>query len=329
MEFRGADILSVTQFNLDALNHLFHIADKMQIYAKREKNTRVLEGAILGNLFCEPSTRTRLSFGSAFNLLGGEVRESTGTMDTSMSKGESLADTAKVISQYSDIICLRHSEPFSAQIFATSSDVPIINGGDGDNEHPTQALLDLYTIFRERNIGTADNISLALVGDLKYGRTAHSLVMLLSLYKNINIHLVPYTNLELPTKYLDILSNSGARISNHSSIEQGISNVDIIYSTRVQNERLQQQVFEQSLQINQHLFTKYCKPNTVLMHPLPRDNREGKAELDVDLNSNPNLAIFRQVQNGVTVRMALFALVLGVEAIAHKYEKSVPWFVKR
>lgn len=173
--FQGENILSVNQLDRDSIEHIFSIAKKMEPYAKKQKRTQVLNGAILANLFFEPSTRTRVSFGTAFNLLGGLVRETTGMQSSALTKGESLYDTARVISAYADAVAMRHPDAGSVAEFATGSDVPVINGGDGPNEHPTQALLDLLTIDRELSrFGTGiDNMHIALVGDLKYGRTVH------------------------------------------------------------------------------------------------------------------------------------------------------------
>ena len=176
-DFTGNHILSVNQFDREAIERAFSVAVSMQPYAKRQKRTTVLDGAILGNLFFEPSTRTRVSFGTAFNLLGGEVRETTGMSSSALAKGESLYDTARVLSGYSDIIAMRHPSAGSVAEFAEGSRVPVINGGDGANEHPTQALLDLFTIKRELefNGNGIDGLHIAMIGDLRYGRTVHSL----------------------------------------------------------------------------------------------------------------------------------------------------------
>ena len=175
MHFPGAHILSVNQFERADVEHLFDVADSMVPYAHRERMTKVLDGAILGNMFFEPSTRTRLSFGCAFNLLGGEVRETTDIKTSSISKGESLYDTARVISGYNDIIVMRHPQAGSVAEFARASRVPVLNAGDGPNEHPSQALLDLYTIRKELSGHgqSVEGMHIAMVGDLKHGRTVH------------------------------------------------------------------------------------------------------------------------------------------------------------
>jgi aspartate carbamoyltransferase catalytic subunit len=192
VNFTGAHILSINQFDRADIQRVFEVADAMEPYALRHKVTRVLEGAILGNMFFEPSTRTRVSFGAAFNLLGGNVRETTGFESSSITKGESLYDTARVLSGYSDVICMRHPAGGSVAEFAEGSRVPVINGGDGPNEHPTQALLDLYTIRKELHSKdrTIDGMRIAMIGDLKHGRTVHSLSKLLCVFSNIHVTLV-------------------------------------------------------------------------------------------------------------------------------------------
>jgi aspartate carbamoyltransferase catalytic subunit len=284
-------------------------------------------------MFFEPSTRTRISFGASFNLLGGNVREITEVGSSSLAKGESLADTAQVLSGYSDIIVMRHPENGSVRKFAEASRVPVINAGDGSNEHPSQALLDLYTIQKElsQNNKSLDSLRIALVGDLKYGRAVHSLCKILSLYSNVKLNLISPEELKLPKDILNQLNNSGAHVVQTENLEEGISEVDIIYVTRVQEERFNDKQdankYRGLLSLNQSIYTANCEPNTVIMHPLPRDSRSDANELDSDLYANPNLAIFRQADNGVVIRMAMFALVLGVEEKIKESSKPVNWKV--
>ena len=333
MDFSGNHILSIDQFDRSDIEKLFAVADKLEPFASKEKITRVLEGAILGNMFFEPSTRTRISFGASFNLLGGNVREITEVGSSSLAKGESLADTAQVLSGYSDIIVLRHPENGSVQKFADASRVPVINAGDGSNEHPSQALLDLYTIEKElsQNNKNLDNLRIALVGDLKYGRAVHSLCKILSKFSNVNMNLVSPGELRLPENLLNQLNEAGVSVIQTENLEEGISGVDIIYVTRVQEERFKNKEdankYRGLLSLNQSIYTANCEPNTVIMHPLPRDSRSDANELDRDLYENPNLAIFRQADNGVVIRMAIFALVLGVENKISETAKSVNWKV--
>lgn len=332
MNFTGAHILSIKQFEQADIQRIFDVADAMQPYALRHKVTRVLEGAILGNMFFEPSTRTRVSFGSAFNLLGGNVRETTGFESSSLTKGESLFDTARVLSGYSDVICMRHPQAGSVAEFSEGSRVPVLNGGDGANEHPTQALLDLYTIRKElRSKGrTIDGLRIAMIGDLKHGRTVHSLCKLLCLFKNISVCLVSPNELAMPDYIVEELRNAGHTVVVTDDLASSIGHIDIAYSTRIQEERFaskeEADIYRGRFRLNQTIYTQYCEPNTVIMHPLPRDSRVDANELDNDLNANPNLAIFRQADNGVLVRMALFALVLDVADQVEKYSHEVNWY---
>ncbi|MGI5308528.1 aspartate carbamoyltransferase [Rheinheimera sp. WS51] len=331
MSFTGEHILSVHQFDRDSIQQIFQIARNMAPYASRQKRTKVLEGAILGNLFFEPSTRTRVSFGCAFNLLGGEVRETTGMESSALAKGESLFDTARVISSYSDVIAMRHPQAGSVAEFALGSRVPVINGGDGANEHPTQALLDLFTIERELAASglTVDGMHIAMVGDLKHGRTVHSLSKLLCLFKNIRFTLIAPHALAMPDEITGAIETAGHQVTITDTLEGNLS-ADIVYQTRIQEERFSSKeeanLYRGKFRLNQQIYTRYCKSNTVIMHPLPRDSRSDANELDNDLNLNPNLAIFRQADNGVLVRMALFALTLGVADKVKDYECAVPWF---
>lgn len=336
MKFPGSHILSIGQFGRDDIETIFEVADRMRPYAHREKVTRVLDGAILGNMFFEPSTRTRISFGCAFNLLGGEVRETTGFESSAIAKGESLYDTARVLSGYSDVICMRHPEAGSVAEFAAASRVPVINGGDGPNEHPSQALLDLYTIQKElqhKGRDGIDGLRIAMIGDLKFGRTVHSLCKLLSAFSNIQIMLISPDELRMPEAIVEQLRESGAEVVESDTMEEGIRHVDIAYSTRIQEERFaskeEANLYRGRFRLNQSIYTRWCEPNTVIMHPLPRDSRQGAEELDNDLNDNPNLAIFRQADNGVLVRMALFALILDVADQVDRHARPVNWYTER
>ncbi|KMT66278.1 aspartate carbamoyltransferase [Catenovulum maritimum] len=330
-KFEGANILSVNQFDRESIEYIFRIADTMQPYAHRQKQTRVLDGAILGNLFFEASTRTRVSFGTSFNLLGGHVRETAGAGTSALSKGESLFDTARVLSSYSDVIAMRHPDIGSVAEFATGSRVPVINGGDGANEHPTQALLDLYTIKKEQQAHGAsiDGMHIAMVGDLKHGRTVHSLSKLLCLHKNIKFTFIAPKELAMPTDIVDKIVSAGHECVISEQLE-GHLDADIVYQTRIQQERFpteaEANLYRGRFRLNQAIYTQHCKSNTIIMHPLPRDSRADANELDNDLNLNPNLAIFRQADNGVLVRMALFALTLGVQDVVSKYETPVHWY---
>ena len=335
MDFNGSHILSIDQFDRSDIDQLFSVADDLEPYSLRKKVTRVLEGAILGNMFFEPSTRTRISFGAAFNILGGAVRETTEIGTSSLVKGESLIDTAQVLSGYSDIIVMRHPDEGSVKSFSEASRVPVINGGDGSNEHPTQALLDLYTIKKELEAQnkTIEGLRIALVGDLKFGRAVHSLSKILCLYEDVTINLISPKELKLPNSYIDLLTKAGVKITQSENLEEGITEVDIIYMTRIQEERFKNQSdakkYKGLLSLNKEIYTANSEPNTVIMHPLPRDSRKEANELDTDLYENPNLAIFRQTDNGVVIRMALFSLVLGVANQIHKTSRTVNWHASK
>ena len=335
MQFAGSHILSVQQFERADVERIFTVADQMEPYARRRRVTKVLDGAILGAMFFEPSTRTRVSFGSAFNLLGGEVRETTGFENSAIAKGESLYDTARVLSGYSDVIAMRHPAEGSVSEFAAASRVPVINGGDGSNEHPSQALLDLYTIQSElagRGRGI-DKLRIAMVGDLRHGRTVHSLSKLLCLFEGLQLVLVSPHELRMPAEIVETLRAAGHQVVESDVLEDSIAHVDIVYSTRIQEERFSTQeeadLYRGRFRLNQSVYTRHCEPNTVIMHPLPRDSRDNARELDDDLNDNPNLAIFRQTDNGVLVRMALFALILDVVDQVDSHARDVNWYTER
>jgi len=335
VEFIGRHVLSVDQFDRPGIDRVFAVADRMEPYALRRRVTRVLEGAILGNMFFEPSTRTRISFGCAFNLLGGDVRETAELKTSSLAKGESLFDTARVLSGYSDIIVMRHPEAGSVAEFAEASRVPVVNAGDGPNEHPSQALLDLYTIRKEMN-GRGrdiDGLRIALVGDLRYGRAVHSLLKLLALFERMSFNLVAPPGLEAPPDIVADLTHRGHQVASLDNLVAGIHHVDIVYVTRTQEERFPSQDdadrYRGLFRLNQAVYTENCEPNTVIMHPLPRDSRSQANELDPDLNENPNLAIFRQTDNGVLVRMALFALILDVADQVDDYARPVTWYTAK
>jgi len=335
MKFVGKHILSVSEFDRAAIERVFAVADQMEPYAQRKKATRVLEGAILGSMFFEPSTRTRVSFGCAFNLLGGEVRETTELKATSIAKGESFYDTARVLSGYSDVIVMRHQIEGSVAEFSEASRVPVINGGDGANEHPSQALLDLYTIRKElaAKNKSIDGLSISLIGDLRFGRAVHSLCKLLSLFKHIQFNLISPPELSLPDEYIIAMREAGHNVNQSTELQPNISSADILYVTRTQEERFPNQEeankYKGLFRLNQAVYTQFCEPNTVIMHPLPRDSREAANELDNDLNENPNLAIFRQTDNGVTIRMALFALILDVVNQVDAHAKPVNWYTAK
>jgi aspartate carbamoyltransferase catalytic subunit len=332
MDFAGTHILSVDQFDIGTVERLFEVTDRMLPYARRQRVTRALEGAVLGNLFFEPSTRSRLSFGAAFNRLGGHVRETTGFAFSSMAKGESIHDTSRVVSGYVDILVVRHPEEGAVGHFAAATNIPVINGGDGPGEHPTQALLDFYTLCRERDVrpSTLRGTTVAVVGDLKYGRTVHSLTKLLALERDIRFVCVAPPQLQIPDALAEELRVRGHRVERTSDLDDGIRDADVVYATRIQQERLPEGFVldgeQHKFAINAARYDKVCRPGTVLMHPLPRDSRNDPSELADDLNTHPALAIFRQTDYGIPIRMALFALVLGVADQVDDTARDATWF---
>lgn len=334
MQLKGSHFLSVDQLqHVDDIKAICDLAGRLEIISQRKKVTRVLEGAVLSNLFFEPSTRTRLSFGSAFNLLGGDVRDTTGFTFSSMAKGESIHDTSRCISGYADVLVVRHPDEGSVTQFAASSKVPVINGGDGIGEHPTQALLDVYTIIREHGQGhieALNNLSITMVGDLKHGRTVHSLTKLLSLFDNITFTFVAPPELSIPAYVLDIARSRGCRVIETDDLKSAVSGADIVYITCIQEERFPTKeaflAHAGKYSVNRAFYEIYCLKQPALMHPLPRDSRLALPEIDNDLNLHPKLAMFRQSDNGIPIRMALFCLILGVEEKVFENLKDVPWY---
>lgn len=332
MTLKGKHILSSAQFDLPLLGQLYTLADTLLPVARGAMTTDILHGAVLGSIFFEPSTRTRLSFDAAFMRLGGTVSHTTGVEFSSIVKGESLEDTARVVGGYMDALVVRHFEEDAIHRFAASTNIPVINGGNGSGEHPTQALLDLYTITSEfKRLGkNIDGCRIAMVGDLRYGRTIHSLVRLLSLYNNISFSLVAPRGLEMPAALIDAARAKGHRIHATTNLHDGITDCDIIYATRIQTERMSESEKEANkgvnFSINKKVLDHAGKKDAVIMHPLPRDSRAGANDLSSDLDGDERLAIFRQADAGIPVRMALFCMVLGVENHVAQTLKPASWF---
>lgn len=267
-------------------------------------NSDLLKGKILASLFYEPSTRTRLSFEAAMQRLGGNVITAEGLQFSSMYKGETIEDTILVACQYADIIAMRHPEEGSADKAAGVTTVPFINAGDGPGQHPTQALLDLYTIQKERN--TIDGLHIAMVGDLRYGRTVHSLSFLLGLYKDVKFTLISPKELTMPEKVTSFFKEKNIQFSETDDINEGLD-ADVLYVTRVQKERFNDEKEYERLKLKYIVDAKMIgKRNISILHPLPR-----VGEIATDVDALPNAAYFRQVHNGVAVRMALLALLMG------------------
>ncbi|MCJ7548141.1 MAG: aspartate carbamoyltransferase [Anaerolineae bacterium] len=303
----GQDIISVDQFDREKLSYLFHRAHEMREMVERVGSCDLLKGSILACLFYEPSTRTSASFIASMQRLGGSVIPITqGVQFSSVSKGESLPDTIRTLEQYSDVIVLRHPELGSSLRAAEAAHVPVINAGDGTGEHPTQALLDLFTIREE--LGTIDGLKIAMVGDLRYGRTVHSLTRLLMQY-DVSLRYVSPEMLRLPMSLMNQLIDRDIKVRETHDVSDVIENADVLYVTRVQKERFsdpsQYEEVKDCYRLTPEIMRR-AKSTTALMHPLPR-----VGEIDPALDDDPRAAYFRQVKNGMYVRMALLAAVLG------------------
>ncbi len=264
----------------------------------------LLGDKVLASLFYEPSTRTRLSFESVMHRLGGSVVTAEGIQFSSMYKGETIQDTISMASQYADIIVMRHPEQGSADKAVETATVPFINAGDGPGQHPTQGILDIVTIYKER--GTLDGINMTIVGDLKYGRTLHSMSFLLGLYSDVTFTLVSPDELKMPKKVTSYFDERGIKYTETDKLEDGLEG-DVIYMTRIQQERFADKSQYEKLKDSYILEAKHVKDKDItVMHPLPRVN-----EISTDVDALPNAAYFRQANNGVIARMALLAMMLG------------------
>jgi aspartate carbamoyltransferase catalytic subunit len=308
-DLTGRSIVSIHDLDRNDIELVLSEANCYEEYLITKQKFPKLNGSILATLFYEPSTRTRLSFESAMHRLGGSVISTPdGGKASSAVKGETIADTIRTVTGYADVIVQRHPAIGSAREAlraARGSNVPIINAGDGAGEHPTQALLDLYTIQKERK--TLDGLNITLVGDLKHGRTVHSLLQALCLW-NVNITLVSPDTLRMPVDLVGELAANGAKIRETYSLQEGARNADVIYMTRVQKERFETEQQYDALKNSFIIDADFMRhhPDVTLLHPLPRVD-----EITPEVDEFENAAYFRQAQNGVYVRMAILALVLG------------------
>lgn len=313
----GKDVLSVEQFSQEDLNRLFDVADRMKRIKETNGSTDILRGKILANLFYEASTRTDSSFSIAMKRLGGEVHNIVGVQFSSVSKGETLVDTVRVLSGYADVIVLRHPEKGSAllaaQAIRTQRDklslppVPLINAGDGIGEHPTQALLDVYTVTQK--LGRLDNLTIGLVGDLKHGRTVHSLAKLMSLYEGTKLIFISPPTLKMPEDLVQDLIEAGVTVTEGDEIRSVADHVDVLYVTRVQKERFDSEEAYKAVSSSYSVTPETVaamRPEAIIMHPLPR---VGEISEEVDMYAQA--VYFEQTTNGMYVRMALLAGVLG------------------
>lgn len=303
---KGKDILHANQFSKRDIDHLIKITSGFEKELKGKGSLPLLKGKILATLFYEPSTRTRFSFETAMQRLGGGVISMASAESSSAAKGESLADTARTISQYADAIVIRHPRIGSAKEAADAASVPVINAGDGAGQHPTQALLDIYTIHKE--LGSLNGLTASMVGDLKYGRTVHALVELLCLFK-ARLFFVSPAILRMPEEITSHLREKGIEVVETEDLAKAAAESQLIYMTRIQKERFADLSEYERLKGSYVIdgdFLKRLKKQTTIMHPLPRVD-----EIREEVDGYPGAAYFRQVKNGVFVRMALLAMILG------------------
>ena len=304
--FYGKDILSVKQFTRSDLEYIFGVAHEMRIMVEHVGTFDLLKGKILANLFYEPSTRTSSSFTSAMERLGGSVIPINEVRYSSVAKGESLPDTVRTLDCYADVIVLRHPEVGASALAAKYARKPIINAGDGVGEHPTQALLDLFTIVEE--LGDVDGLTVTMLGDLKYGRTVHSLARLLSLFR-VRINYVSPEILRMPAEIIAELKEKNIAQAESITLDAMLPETDVLYVTRVQKERFEDMADYEEVK-NAYIITpetmKLAKDRMILMHPLPR-----VGEIDMEVDSDSRAAYFRQMEYGLFVRMTLLAMVLG------------------
>ena len=298
---------SLVSINDLSKEEIFKVLDLAEEFEKNPSQ-KIMDGKVVATLFFEPSTRTRLSFESAVNRLGGRVIGFSEASSTSVSKGESLKDTILTVANYSDLIVMRHPVEGSARFASEVSPVPIINAGDGANQHPTQTMLDLYSIRKTQ--GTLNNQKIVMVGDLKYGRTVHSLLMAMSQFNASFVFIAP-KELQMPQEYKLFLKESGLKYEEHTDLAENIKDADIVYMTRVQKERFSDPMDYEKVK-NAYILRNHMlegtKENMRVLHPLPRVN-----EINIDVDDSNKAYYFTQALNGVYARMAIMASILGLK----------------
>jgi len=300
---KNKSLVSIHDITKEDYKKILDLAEKFEANPRR----RILEDYVVATIFFEPSTRTRLSFESAASRLGAKVVGFSDVASSSVKKGESLKDTILMVSNYSDVIVMRHPKEGSARYASEVSPIPVINAGDGANQHPTQCLLDLYSIRKTQK--KLENLNIAFVGDLKYGRTVHSLVIALTNY-NTTFHLVSPEELKLPSSVKRYIKEKNLTYHQYTEMDEVIPKVDILYMTRIQQERFADPLEYERVKNAYVLKNKMlndAKKNLRIMHPLPRVN-----EINVDVDDNPKAYYFNQAENGVYVRQALLSTILGV-----------------
>lgn len=295
-------ILTAKQYNKESLEELFKLTD--DIKQNPQKYSKKLDRKIVAIMFFEPSTRTRMSFQTAVLRLGGQyIATENAASNSSGKKGETLKDTIKILQGYADGIVMRHSSDTWPEEVEKIATVPIINGGAGKGEHPTQALLDLYTIREHRK--TLDGVKIAILGDLMYGRTIHSLLQLISLYDNVEVYGLSKECFALPQEYIDMLASRGITYKKCSNFNDIPKDVDVMYHTRIQAERFEGDFGKEEFIINQEILNQFSE-KTIVLHPLPRNE-----EISEDIDDDPRALYFKQAVNGLYVRMGLFVQVLS------------------
>lgn len=299
------NLISITDFSKEEYLKIMDLSERFEANPSQS----LLKGKVIATLFFEPSTRTRLSFETAINRLGGKIIGFSDSNSSSVSKGETLHDTIRMVSNYADMIIMRHPLEGSARYAAEVSSVPVINAGDGANQHPSQTLLDMYSIRKTQ--GRLDDINLFMVGDLKYGRTVHSLLMAMSQFRNPIFNFVAPPELAMPDEYKLFLSQKGIRYFEHLEFNDIINQADIIYMTRVQKERFIDPVEYEKVKnvyILRNEMLSGTKPTVKILHPLPRIN-----EIHTDVDKNPKAYYFDQARNGVYTRMAIISHLLNLQ----------------
>lgn len=301
---KNKSLVSINDFSKEEILRIIELAAEFEA----NPNQPLLQGRVIASLFFEPSTRTRLSFETAINRLGGRVIGFSDANATSTTKGETLKDTIIMVSNYADLIVMRHPLEGAARYASEQSRVPVVNAGDGANQHPSQTLLDMFSISKTQ--GHLDNLKIAMVGDLKYGRTVHSLLMAMS-YFNPKFYFVAPEELKMPNEYKEFLNAKGIEYEEHREMTDIMSEVDILYMTRVQKERFSDLIEYEKVKntyILRNNMLEGTKSNLRVLHPLPRVN-----EIATDVDANPKAYYFRQAENGVYTRMAIIASILGVK----------------
>jgi len=300
---KNRSLVSIDDFSTEEIINILNKAAEFE----KQPTRKLLEGKVIATLFFEPSTRTRLSFESAINRLGGKIIGFSDSSSSSVTKGETLHDTIRMVSNYCDLIVMRHPVEGSARYASEIATVPVINAGDGANQHPTQTMLDLYSIRKTQ--GTLENLNIFMVGDLKYGRTVHSLMMAMSRW-NATFNFIAPEELKMPDEFKLYLDNIGLKYYEHTDFTDIISRADIIYMTRVQKERFSDPMEYEKVKnvyVLRNSMLQNTKPNMRILHPLPRVN-----EIHTDVDANPKAYYFQQALNGVFTRQAILCSLLGI-----------------